>query len=318
MLPILLTLALMAPGLGQEVFIRNQEFQGEIVSSGSGFLVNLDTLARALELELQGDSQGYVVGEGEAQPGTVLVQGQRISLSPGQFGPLVPLADFCRAVGAELKRNQALGTVDVYLTDYNESAVGNVWLGELFVDDEAQDDVSASEAGSFADPELGYELTFPKSVKLVTAPDRLRVPSIELRDGEGTVHSGDLRCELLLVPKNPAIKQALGTLLTIELDVVADLAIETSLVDGVLKAVTSQSAKISSGPRRRSFHGHEFQQYGFGGTKGKIEYRGDLFFHFQVPDKRAFLFLVVDEKEGYRNNTRGLLQAVRSFKHKDR
>lgn len=118
----LLLLFLAQAAEAQQLYIRNKPFKGATVGKGDSMLVELEPLAVALGLAVSPLGEGWAVAvadealaaEATTPAGTVLVNGQSVPVQDQGGTHLVNLREFCRAAGARVVPNPALGTVDVY------------------------------------------------------------------------------------------------------------------------------------------------------------------------------------------------------------
>lgn len=107
---------------GQELYVRNRPFKGEVSGRGAGMFVELEPLAKMLEATIHTGENGAKlmtlsvesqVVEGE--PGAVLVEGKPVSTMQGSTGVLVNLKEVAAALEARLNVNAELGTIDFNL-----------------------------------------------------------------------------------------------------------------------------------------------------------------------------------------------------------
>lgn len=105
---------------GDQLYIRNRPFKGEMVRQSGKTWVEIKALSEALGLKLEGDAQqGYqIAAEGEASPpgeGKAVLHGTEVPTVSGSSGLLISLEDACPLLGARLVANKAMGTLDVSL-----------------------------------------------------------------------------------------------------------------------------------------------------------------------------------------------------------
>lgn len=122
---VLVTFFFPSSALADELYVRNQPFQGQVSGSGDAMTAELVPLARALGATVREVNGGWVVtldpesqvGMDQAGPGQVVVEGMPVGVSLGADGkPMVGLRALAQPLGGTVKVNRELGTVDVYLT----------------------------------------------------------------------------------------------------------------------------------------------------------------------------------------------------------
>ncbi len=120
---------------GQQLYVRNRPFTGEVLRESGKTWVEIKALAEALGLKLEGDDQqGYKLAtEGEASPpgaGKALLHGSEVPTIGGSSGQLIALEDACPLLGARITPNKAMGTLDISLvpTATSKSAPASVSL----------------------------------------------------------------------------------------------------------------------------------------------------------------------------------------------
>lgn len=104
---------------GQELYVRNRPFTGEVSGRGAGMYVELEPLAKMLEATVHTTENGAklvtLAGDKpviEAEAGAVLVEGKPVSSMQGSNGLLVNLKEVAAALDARLNVNAELGTID--------------------------------------------------------------------------------------------------------------------------------------------------------------------------------------------------------------
>jgi hypothetical protein len=103
---ILVCLLLWVCGLGasaQQVFVKNQPFDGRVIKDGAGLWVELRPLELLLDFQAEREAEGARINGRLVR---TLQQGERT---------LVSLAQAAAALGAVVREDSALGTVDVHL-----------------------------------------------------------------------------------------------------------------------------------------------------------------------------------------------------------
>ncbi len=117
-LSILLILALQAPARAEEVFVGNRPFQGAVSGAGVEPYVDAGALARALGLEFRQAAGLWQAGSQAAPEGTragsVVFAGKVVPSRLDQAGrPLVHLRSAAEAVGAVMRVNRQMGSIDI-------------------------------------------------------------------------------------------------------------------------------------------------------------------------------------------------------------
>lgn len=116
---LLLALALGATAVrADEVYVGNKPFKGPVTGAGADTYVGVEALATMLGLPVQQTEGVLVVGEGAVPAGTatgsVVVNGKVVPCKAGKDGaPMVHLKSAADALGAVMRVNKDMGTVDV-------------------------------------------------------------------------------------------------------------------------------------------------------------------------------------------------------------
>lgn len=119
MAAVLLALALGGTAVrADEVYVGNKLFKGPVAGAGAETYVGVEALATALGLPVQKSEGILVVGEGAVPAGTatgsVVVNGQVVPCKAGKDGaPMVHLKSTADALGAVMRVNKDMGTVDL-------------------------------------------------------------------------------------------------------------------------------------------------------------------------------------------------------------
>ena len=92
-----------SPVVAQELYVSNRPFKGEVTKAGSGLMVEVEPLAKALKLEVV-VSDGQVKIKDRSVPVTVSASGKN----------LVILDQFAAAAGLTVRKNPDFGHTDVY------------------------------------------------------------------------------------------------------------------------------------------------------------------------------------------------------------
>jgi hypothetical protein len=117
---IFLSLIVLGSVSAQELYIRNDPFEGPVAGSGADLLVGLTELAEALEFEFREADGVYFLDDTQAAgavAGDVVIEGQALKSSPGESGPMVNLKSFAELAGLRYVLNRELGTIDITMTD---------------------------------------------------------------------------------------------------------------------------------------------------------------------------------------------------------
>lgn len=116
---VLLALALGATAVqADEVYLGNKPFKGPVAGAGADTYVGAEALATQLGLPVKQAEGVLVVGEGAVPAGTaagsVVVNGKVVPSKAGKDGaPMVHLKSVADALGAVMRVNKEMGTVDV-------------------------------------------------------------------------------------------------------------------------------------------------------------------------------------------------------------
>lgn len=115
-----LALALAGAGVAraEEVYVGNRPFKGPVSGTGLETWVGAAELARAMGLEMKESGGVWIAGEGAAPegtpPGSVVFAGKLVQSRVDSSGsPMVHLKSAADALGAVVRVNQAMGTLDV-------------------------------------------------------------------------------------------------------------------------------------------------------------------------------------------------------------
>lgn len=105
---VFLLLLLVAPGWGEELYVKGRVFPGPLTGQGTAIMVGLESLAKTLGLEMQQLGGGYYLGRKGAagadkvETGTVSVEGTVVE-SQQESVVMVNLAQAVQALGLDLK-----------------------------------------------------------------------------------------------------------------------------------------------------------------------------------------------------------------------
>lgn len=149
---ILVVLACSLSVSAQQIYIRNQPFEGRVVKDSGGLWVELQPLEQAL------DFTAVVEAEGARINGRLVR-----TLSQGQV-TLVSLAQASAALGAVVREDPAFGTVDVYLAMRPKS-------GTAGLETSPEETPAAEASGQVQKLETaGFALVLPEGMQVTRDP----------------------------------------------------------------------------------------------------------------------------------------------------
>ena len=113
-----LALASSTVARAEEVYVGNRPFQGPVSGAGLETWVGAAELAKAMGLELKDSGGVWIAGDAPAPegtpPGSVVFAGKLVQSRVEASGrPMVHLKSAADALGAVVRLNKALGTLDV-------------------------------------------------------------------------------------------------------------------------------------------------------------------------------------------------------------
>ena len=129
---------LLAPALGDDLYVRNRLFKGGVSSVNGGLWVELEPFAAALKLQAKKTANGAFVlsasgnsAEPEgAKPGMVWVNDTLVPSQDVDGKLYVPLEQVAQLLGAKIVKNHDLQTIDVNLMD-GSTLGGGSWGANL-------------------------------------------------------------------------------------------------------------------------------------------------------------------------------------------
>lgn len=159
LLVVLLSWLLTGAAAAQQVFVRNQPFDGKVIQQAGLLWVELPVLQRTLGFVAQ------VEGEG------VRIEGRLVRAMELGGVRLVPLAQAAAAVGAVVREDPSVGTVDVYRTPRGHWGLGHhVDPSELA----ASASGGAPDTGEPRQETASFSLSLPPGMSLSRDPRLMR------------------------------------------------------------------------------------------------------------------------------------------------
>lgn len=147
-----LLLLLACPGLAQQVFIKNQPFEGKVVKEGGSLWVELRPLELALGFDSKMEAEGARINSRLVR---TIKQGEMV---------LVSLPQAAAALGAAVRENPGFGTVDVYMAVKPNSGTAG-----LYVSNSAGSDPDRPVKGDKVET-AAYAFVVPEGMQLTRDP----------------------------------------------------------------------------------------------------------------------------------------------------
>ncbi len=272
---ILLALQQVAPA--DQVWVKNQPFQGVVRGSGTSILVELRSILKTLEI--QADDQGD----------TIVVGGFPIPVEDINGIRMVLLRDLVDAAGLKMHSHPELGTIDVRAAKAGEGSRGD-WSGQASTTQAGSEDVKGTKTlldGDF------FRLTIPANLEVLANPRYLK--SEESANARAlpveALYSPQLNAEVLCTARKLSGVKDGHLLLAVIHDIGGQASLEEQRVyaEVVRESATSQGAQAVSDISSSSLAGKRFFKFSFQEREDGVMTQNEVYLHFSSKHNKAFM-----------------------------
>lgn len=286
--------------MAQELYVSNRPFKGEVSKSGSGMMVEVEPLGKALKLDL-------VVSDGQVK---VKDRSVPITVSPNGKN-LVVLDQFAAAAGLTVRKNQDFGHIDVYA---NTTAPTGDWAETASTTDEASGGKSKISGNSQGNPEAGYSIKVPPDYQMLNDPTLMdAIMGAASKKSGSKLPEGVLRAEFVMTPKQGIPKTGTIMLMTMQFPGPIPAKLEPEIAKGATEAM-AQKGQLISGPTNTAIGGKKFTR-----STLKVDEDGktstiEVNIHIALSKGKVFMLMVVDEEAQFPKSSPELHSILETFK----
>lgn len=300
---LLLLLALSSQSAAEQLWVRNQPFQGEVRGTGSNMLVEAQLFLKLLQIDAKDQGDVMIIG------------GFPIPVEQSGTIRMIPLRDVVDAAGLSIMKNEALGTVDVRLA---KSGLDHhaVWRTNEVAS------TPSSEKGEKTKLEgETFRLSVPSHLTVLSDPAYLKSGQT---DNAKTAPVSEISNQKLggqtafFVTTKDGPKQGLLTVNMIpNLNQSLSLKEERVLLGVVSEGVQDRGGSLIGKPITRSIAGKRYHKLVYKdvdhlGRKNKNE----IFIHFSDKHDRAYLMLLSVPESEFSRVAPQLRLVVKNFRYK--
>lgn len=285
----LLLLLLTGLASGQELYVSNRPFKGEVVKAGSGLQVELEPLLKALKLNLNVEGGQLRVGD-KVVPVVQSVSGKT----------MVSLAEFSAAANLTVRKNADFGHIDVYATT---SAPGGAWGDETAAASSGRPGASAGGAD--------YLIKVPPDYEMINDPDMMDALMGMVAKKSPNPMLGAMNFEFVMSPKAGTRRTGIVMLMTMNLPGTVPAEEEPSFVRAVTEGM-QQKGKLLSGPTAVNIGGQRFHRSVIKTDTQVMECN----IHLAAALGKVYWLALVDEESGYATSFPALRNVVDTFRLK--
>ncbi len=279
---VLVVLLLALDVTAQDLYVSNRPFKGEISKVGSSLFVEVEAMAKALNLNLA-VTDGQVVLQERSLPVTVSPNGKN----------LISLDQLAEAAGLTVRKNRDFGHIDVY---GNTSNTDGKW--------DYGDGYAQRIPGTLhSNPSLGYSIKVPMDYELVSGSSGLG----QLGGG------GSVRPEFVMAPKPSSGKT--GGIMMLTMTAPGPIPPEQEAkFEKLISQSLAAKGTILSGPTKVIIDGAKFTR-----STLKIKEKGEentmeLNIHMDPPKGRIFMLVLGDESGNFPRSSMELRSIFETFK----
>lgn len=271
---ILLALQQVAPA--DQVWVKNQPFQGIVRGSGTGIQVELRTILKTLELQA------------EDQGDTVVVGGFPIPVEDINGVRMVLLRDLVDAAGLRMHSNPDLGTIDVRAARAGEGSRGD-WAGQSATQGSSE---SVKGTKTLLDGDF-FRLTVPANLEVLANPRYLKSgESANARAlPQDALYSPQLDAEILCTARKLSGIKDGYLLLAVIHDIGGQASLEEQRIfaEVVRESATSHGAQDVSDISSSSLAGKRFFKFSFQESEDGVRTQNEVYLHFSGKHNKAFM-----------------------------
>lgn len=290
-----------SPVVAQDLYVSNRPFKGEVTKAGSGLMVEVEPLAKALKLEVV-VSDGQVKIKDRSVPVTVSASGKN----------LVILDQFAAAAGLTVRKNPDFGHTDVYA---NTTAPSGDWAETEVATDEASGSKGKSISGNVqSNASAGYSVKVPSDYQMLNDPSMMQaIMGAAAQNSGSKLPEGMVRAEFVLTPKQGTPKTGAIMLMTMQMPGPIPAKLEPELAKGVTEAM-AQRGQLISGPTTTAIGGKKFTR-----STLKAEQNGKINtiecnIHMALSKGRVYMLMLIDEEVNFPKSSPELHSILETFK----
>lgn len=259
---------------GQELYISNRPFAGEIVKLGSSHQVELQPLLKALKLSFP-EANGQLQVKDITLPLTQSASGKT----------MVSLEDFVVAAGLTLRKNADFGHLDLYSSPSGAS-------GDWGSDTAASGEPSGAK-GSLAGKE--YSIKVPKGFTMVDDPQLMQalVGMAAQRSGGG-VAEGQLTCEFVITTEQGDPRTGAVMLMSIPLPSDYSKEAEPVLLEALVGGMKKRG-RLVSGPTPAKLGSLSVHKYVVETQNDSGNKMMESYIYLGSPSRKLYWLALVDE-----------------------
>ncbi len=289
------------PATAQDLYVSNRPFKGEVSKAGSGLMVEIEPLAKALKLDIS------VVGS------EVKIKDRSIPVTVSPNGKnLVVLEQFAAAAGLTVRKNPDFGHIDVYA---NTAAPSGDWAETEVASDGASGGGGKSISGNAqSDARAGYSIKVPPDYQMMNDPAMLEaILGAAAKNSGQNLPEGFMQAEFFLTPKQGIPKTGAIVLMTMQFPGPIPAKMEPELAKAATEGM-AQKGQLISGPTNTAIGGKKFTRSTFKANQnGKIN-TIEVNLHLALAKGKLFMLMLVDEETQFPKSSPELHSILETFK----